>query len=336
MTYADIIKLAIRYEFSGNDKYNSTNEQLNYVEQLVIDINDAIEDRIIYPINVDKPESKISDSKHYIEPIKIYGAIAGLLICAAMLKWLWNDTSIRNAILRDNPDADIWEIITRLMLIIACSVAVPLLHSLFTFINILALKAKSDTPIGMIKYQVAEAKNRKYASAVYFTDSVIDFLDEKYNYEINKSWHGYSYGETTSVWEEGAETSNGCLNNKLIADTGLRRLFYDKKKSEKMARLANIKHRPLTTAKENIIEFIINEVPSPCTCYHNQIARYILKNQNKAGIPSITYTDYNGVMEKISENILRKCAKEAMEKVDPSRVYSKTIALKKCEKHRIM
>jgi hypothetical protein len=343
-TYGEILNLILSNIFSMNNGHINTNYQIDIVEHVVIDINDAVEDRVLIPIIIDKPDSKIGDFQRYTIIAKIFSYIFVMFALITLIYHYWSDPKYKYEILKDNPKFDLLGDILKTMWIFLCAALVPYLGELYGCIKIFVLKANSTTSVGMIKYQIAEAKNRGYISAAYHTDSVVKFLESKYGIKIDPNVYETPNGNGGSPeWYKTPKNQYSQDNQQLLQDIGLLKIIFkplkakkDKELSEKMRRVANAGHAPLQQAKENIELFIRREIPPPCTCYHNQICAYIIENQKKEGFEApLTYFNKYGEVKKISKEILMDMAKNIMKLYDPSRVCDRPIKLEPCEKHQI-
>ena len=346
LTYGEIVRYAMENKYSENEQYVNVNEQTEFVAQLVININHAIEDREIIPVDIKKADSGIGDISYYTESLKLYLAVFLFLCSMAGIKYLWDKPEIKSAILKDSPTADLWGVITGIMLMIALVTLLPLSIEMFKFIKIHYLMVRSHSTLGMIKYQLQEAKYRKYIETVYYRSSAIDFINSTYNFNIDtdKSKDQPNDMNSSSEPRDKSAHSDSWMSNPLLSVVGVTRLITaprnskkDAEISEKFRRLAQVRHEKRMLAKENIENFIYREFQPPCTCYHNQIARYIIKNQKYDEFEArLTFIDLKNEVKTISATDLTHIAKQVMKKVDSRRVYDRTISLKMCDIHRTM
>lgn len=345
MTYGEIVKLALDNKYAKNASGINPKEQLDFAEQLVVDINVAIEDREIIPVTIKKSSSYIGDYEYYKNRIMQYALVAIPIGFIAISKYLWDRTDLKASILMEDPGIDLPLMVINICLMIAVSALVPLLVEVFKYIKVRIFSLKTDSPTGMIKYQLQEAKYRGYTEAGYYTNSVVEFLNSRYGLNVGareqrnppeNSSIAAKMQDTTDdsgSWSTRPEFREGGVLKLVFAPRNAKR---DKQISEEMSRIAQIRHSSRNAAKERIGEFIKREIAPPCTCYHNQIARYIVKMQGSEGFDApLDFIDVNGEKKKISETDLREVAKREMKAYDPSRVCDRTMKLELCKKHRV-
>jgi hypothetical protein len=341
-TYGEILQIILSDIFSKSNNHINNYYKVELVEQVVIDVNDAVEDRELIPIIIDKPYSKIGDFNWYTVDVRALGIIVGLFAMCILLNHFWIDPKIRYEILKDSPKFDLLEVIIKLMWVFLCCYIIHYFEGVYGWIRIFVLKAKSNTSVGMIKYQITEAKNRGYTSSAYYTDSVVNFLESKYGIKIDPDvYENADENVRSSECHKTPENQYGQVNQQFLLDAGLPMIIFkpleekkDKELSEKMRRVALAGHAPLRKAKKEIESFIKNEIPPPCTCYHIQICRYIIKNQKKDGFEApLTFVDLDGKEKNISKEILTDIARKIMNDYDPSRVCDRPMKMEPCKKH---
>ncbi len=164
MTYGEIIKFAIDNEYGQDDTLVNVLDQLEFAEQLVVDVNIAIEDRDIIPIDVEKSYSYIGNFEYYNDRMMNYFLIGFPIGTIAFVKYFWDKPDLRASVLRKDTGADVLGMAINLWMIVSVIALALLMPQIYTYIKVRYLWFKSSTPEGMIKYQLQEAKNRGYAS----------------------------------------------------------------------------------------------------------------------------------------------------------------------------
>jgi hypothetical protein len=223
---------------------------------------------------------------------------------------------------------------------------VPFFIELYKYAKIQYLSFKSCTPAGMIKYQLQEARYREYTAKGYYTDSVLAFFKSKYEFDAEVGGQHRTPSSDDSTYETNNFSNHSSMgvNNQLLLQSGILKLLsaplnakLHAEISEKMRRVAQAKHAPRNSAKDLVGEFIKCEIVPPCTCYHNQMARYIIKNQNTPGFGAqLSYIDFNGNPKKLNDADVLDISKRVMKAYDQSRVCDRTMKPKKCPVHKTL
>ncbi|HJV64591.1 MAG TPA: hypothetical protein VJ550_02540, partial [Geomonas sp.] len=136
MTYGEIVKLALDNKYAKNDSWINPKDQLDFAEQLVVDINVAIEDREIIPVTIKKSSSYIGDYEYYKNRIMQYALVAIPIGFIAITKYLWDRTDLKASILMEDPGIDLPLLVINICLMIAVSALVPLLVEVFKYIKV--------------------------------------------------------------------------------------------------------------------------------------------------------------------------------------------------------
>src|SRR6185369_8350466 len=119
LTYSEIILLAMNNKFGADDHLVNVVDQSSFAEQLVIDINTAIEDREIIPVEINKSSSRIGNNDYYKDELKLYASIAIPLGFIAITNYAWSKPGFRASLLRDNPGMDLMSIVIYISSIVA-------------------------------------------------------------------------------------------------------------------------------------------------------------------------------------------------------------------------
>lgn len=338
MTYGEILRFAIENLFAKDTIHGNTNEVVECFKQTIIDINDAIDDREILPVILTQPKSRIGDILYYFNISEGLQRLITLFIFCIVLIAIEHDVN-SYYLVQKLMGIDLIYVL-RLFVIFA-GIIIFLRFNRSTNIAMLIgiLDSKSDTPTGMIRYQLTEASLRGYISSVYSTSSVLTYLTSKYGFNFKSFEYKKSYERYIS---SGAYDKVNSLSDKIIEILiqevdELKQLFSPPKtnKDEEMSELSDTKYAPVRQAKMKIDDFIKSEIQPPCTCYHSQIAGYILENQNKQGFEaSLTYLNRSNKKQTISKDILFDRAKMIMQDYDPSRVRNTNVEIKRCQKHK--
>jgi len=346
ITYGEIVKLALDNKFGNDDSVVNELAQLDFAEQLIMDINVAIEEREIIPINIEKPSSCIGNNRYYKDRIMPFLIIAFSIGSISITKYVWDQPGFKTSVLLNSPDVDLVRIVISIFTMVAVAALIPLLTNSFKYFRILYLSLNSDSPSGMIKYQLQEAKYRGYTKTGYYTNSVEAFLNSMYGFNIGEEKQDHASVGSNFDYEshDASDETRSWRSNPLFTEGGILSLTLvprdaklDKEISEKMRRLADVKHASRNTAKERIGDFIKREIVPPCTCYHNQIARYIIKNKDVDGFEAkLVYIPLNSPPKSLKDSDVMDIAKKVMKDYDPGRVYNRTIALNKCSIHKTM
>ena len=337
MTYGEILRFAIENLLAKDTIHGNTYEVVECFKSAIIDINDAIEDREILPVNLTQPKSRIGDILYYFNFSEGLQRLITLVIFCIVLIAIEHDVN-SYYLVQKLMSIDLIYVLRLFIIFAGIIIFIRFNRSTNVAMLIRILDRKSDTPTGMIKYQLTEASFRGYKSSVYSTSSVLMYLNSKYgfnfkSYEYKKSYERYI---SSGAYDKVKSLSDEIIDILIHEVDELKQLFSppETNKDDEMSELSDKQYAPVRQAKKQIMEFIESEIPPPCTCYHTQIARYILDNQGKDGFEApLTYVNRSGKLQTISKDTLLDISKTILQKFDPNRVQNSKVELKRCLKH---
>lgn len=100
--------------------------------------------------------------------------------------------------------------------------------------------------------------------------------------------------------------------------------------------LVNKRYIHLNKCKDALIKYISCELNNKnCTCYHNQLGRYVMYLHEKNILPISIEYELDGKIHTLSiEKIYVIIKDELIRRGEASRIYSKNMTLKPCSEHR--
>jgi hypothetical protein len=302
-SFIEMIELAMNKQCNNESDGIHADEDLNLKIDLITDRTEAILCRKIVPVDLEKSDTWHDISKHYMKPIMLYGGIAVGIFMLYYLNYLWNQPSVRQLVLSEGGNADLLQIILTFAKLIGYSALPMLMVSLYKPVKLAVLRLKCNSARGMLKFLMEDADMRGFTKQKYDRESAIDFLDSSYGLNLDQ---GDSLRTNNDEEEDAVPPKN-----------------------QKMSKVAKAKHSPRNEAKGKIINFLKQEVPAPCCCYHSQMVRYIVKIADKSDL-GISLKFKDGC---ITIPVLKTMTRNIYKTIDASRIQEKNVVMPECPRH---